>query len=61
MNKIEHIVQSKKFQAVQDDWAGLGSLMEIGKEYRLRDIKQLRNWLKVYTAQGENILEMETT
>ena len=51
----------QKFQAVQDDWAELGSLMEIGKEYRLRDIKQLRNWLKVYTAQEDNNQEKETT
>jgi len=37
-----------KISAVLDYLAGKGSLQEICEEYGIRDLRQLRNWLKVY-------------
>ena len=42
-----------KRQAVQDYLSGKGSLADISKKYRLRDRRQLRNWIKVYNAHGD--------
>lgn len=42
-----------KRQAVEDYLAGRGSLLEISKKYKLRDERQLRDWIKVYHAHGD--------
>ena len=42
-----------KLQAVQEYLSGFGSLREISKKYKLRNERQLRNWIKVYNAHGD--------
>ena len=42
-----------KRQAVRDYLAGRGSLLEISKKYKLRNERQLRDWIKVYNAHGD--------
>lgn len=37
-----------KLSAVRDYLSGKGSLREVCEQYRIRDTRQLRNWLKVY-------------
>jgi transposase len=37
-----------KLSAVLDYLAGKGSMLEICEQYKIRDTRQLRNWLKVY-------------
>jgi len=32
---------------------GEGSLLDICQKYRIRDTRQLRDWIKVYNAHGE--------
>ena len=39
-----------KLQAVQEYLSGKGSQEELSKKYGLRDRRQLRNWLKVYSV-----------
>lgn len=41
-----------KRQAVEDYLAGSGSLLEISKKYKLRNDRQLHNWIKEYNARG---------
>lgn len=38
--------------------SGAGSLGEISKKYKLRNDRQLSNWIKVYNAQGKNCGEI---
>lgn len=42
-----------KRKAVEEYLSGKGSLEQIGEEYGLRSISQLRQWLKVYNAHGD--------
>lgn len=42
-----------KKQVVADYQSGMGSLLEISKKYKIRDARQVSNWLKVYTAHGD--------
>lgn len=42
-----------KRQAIEDYLSGTGSLLEISQKYKIRDPRQLRNWLKVYNAHGD--------
>ena len=42
-----------KLKAVQDYLSGAGSLEEISKKYKLRNDRQLSNWIKVYNAHGD--------
>ena len=42
-----------KQRAVRKYLLGTGSLLEISKKYKIRDSRQLSNWLKVYTAHGD--------
>ena len=42
-----------KRQAVEDYLAGRGSLLEISKKYKLRNDRQLHDWIKVYNAHGD--------
>lgn len=42
-----------KRQAVEDYLAGGGSLLEISKKYKLRNDRQLHNWVKEYNAHGD--------
>ena len=42
-----------KRQAVEDYLAGGGSLLEISKRYKLRNDRQLHNWVKEYKAHGD--------
>lgn len=42
-----------KRQAVEDYLAGSGSLLEISKKYKLRNDRQLHNWIKEYNAHGD--------
>lgn len=39
--------------AVKDYLSGKGSLLDICKEYKIKDDYQLRNWIKVYNAHGD--------
>ena len=41
-----------KRKAVEEYLSGKGSLEQIGEEYGLRSISQLRQWIKVYNAHG---------
>ena len=41
-----------KLKAVQDYLSGAGSLEEISKKYKLRNDRQLSNWIKVYNTCG---------
>ena len=41
-----------KLKAVQEYLSGSGSLREISKKYKLRNERQLSNWIKVYHAHG---------
>ena len=42
-----------KRKAVEEYLSGKGSLEQIGEEYGLRSISQLRQWIKVYNAHGD--------
>jgi len=42
-----------KLKAVLDYQAQEGSLQDICKKYRIRDTRQLRDWIKMYNAHGE--------
>ena len=42
-----------KRQAVEDYLAGGGSLLDISKKYKLRNDRQLHNWVKEYNAHGD--------
>ena len=42
-----------KLQAVLDYLAGKGSYREISRKYKIRAIRQLKNWVKVYNAHGD--------
>ena len=42
-----------KQQAVLDYQSGKGSLQDICKEYKIRDARQLSDWIKVYNAHGD--------
>ena len=42
-----------KLKAVQEYLSGSGSLREISKKYKLRNERQLSNWIKVYHAHGD--------
>ena len=42
-----------KRKAVEEYLSGKGSLEQIGEEYGLRSISQLRQWLKVYNDHGD--------
>lgn len=42
-----------KRQAVEEYLAGKGSLLEISKKYKLRNDRQLHDWIKVYNAHGD--------
>lgn len=42
-----------KKHVVADYLSGMGSLLEISKKYKIRDARQVSNWLKVYTAYGD--------
>ena len=42
-----------KLKAVQEYLSGSGSLREISKKYKLRNERQLSNWIKVYNAHGD--------
>ena len=42
-----------KRKAVEEYLSGKGSLEQIGEEYGLRAISQLRQWIKVYNALGD--------
>ena len=42
-----------KLKAVQEYLSGTGSLREISKKYKLRNERQLSNWIKVYHAHGD--------
>lgn len=42
-----------KLKAVLEYLSGAGSLEEISKKYKLRNDRQLSNWIKVYTAHGD--------
>lgn len=44
--------QVQKEEAVRAYLAGKGSLSEICREYKIRDTHTLREWIKVYNAQG---------
>lgn len=41
-----------KLKAVREYLSGAGSLEEISKKYKLRNDRQLHNWIKVYNAHG---------
>ena len=42
-----------KLKAVLEYLSGAGSLEEISKKYKLRNDRQLSNWIKVYNAHGD--------
>ena len=42
-----------KRKAVEEYLSGKGSLEQIGEEYGLRSISQLRQWIKLYNAHGD--------
>jgi transposase-like protein len=42
-----------KVQAVLSYLNGEGSLLDICQKYRIRDTRQLRDWIKVYNAHGD--------
>ena len=42
-----------KLKAVHEYLSGAGSLGEISKKYKLRNDRQLSNWIKVYNAHGD--------
>jgi transposase len=42
-----------KQRAVRDYLSGQGTLLEISKKYKIRDTRQLSNWIKVYHAYGD--------
>lgn len=42
-----------KMAAVLEYLAGTASLLEICKKYKVRSIKQLQNWVKVYNTHGD--------
>lgn len=42
-----------KLKAVQEYLSGVGSLGEISKKYKLRNDRQLSNWIKIYNAHGD--------
>ncbi len=42
-----------KQQAVEDYLSGAGSLLEISKKYKLRNPRQLSDWIKVYHIHGD--------
>ena len=42
-----------KEQAVWEYLSGAGSLLDIAKKYKLRNSRQLSDWIKVYHAQGK--------
>ncbi|MCB7513440.1 transposase [bacterium 210917-SL.2.15] len=42
----------QKLKAVREYLSGAGSLEEISKKYKLRNDRQLHNWIKVYNAHG---------
>ena len=43
----------RKRQAVEEYLAGRGSLLEISKKYKLRNDRQLHDWIEVYNAHGD--------
>lgn len=42
-----------KLKAVQEYLSGAGTLREISKKYKLRNDRQLSNWVKLYNAHGD--------
>ena len=48
--KQKHYPPEIKEAAVKDYQSGKGSLRQICKKYRIRDMKQLRAWIKVYNG-----------
>lgn len=42
-----------KKKAVLDYLSGLGSFMEVGKKYGIRNSRQLKDWVKMYNAHGD--------
>jgi len=42
-----------KREAVQDYLSGGGSILDISMKYKLRNTRQLSNWLKMYNAHGD--------
>lgn len=42
-----------KLKAVQEYLSGAGTLREISKNYKLRNDRQLSNWVKLYNAHGD--------
>ena len=42
-----------KLKAVQEYLSGAGSIGEISKRYKLRNDRQLSNWIKVYNDHGD--------
>ena len=53
IKKIGSIRPELKLKAVLEYLSGAGSLEEISKKYKLRNDRQLSNWIKVYNAHGD--------
>ena len=51
--KQKHYSPEIKEAAVKDYQSGKGSLRQICKKYKIRDTRQLRNWIKVYNGHKE--------
>ena len=49
---VQYSIETKH-SAVTEYLSGVGSLREICKKYKIRNTRQLRDWIKVYNAHGD--------